>query len=70
MNKERLYHLFAVNDRTGNREQLTRFAMTHRECCVNKSKFSAHPARRIVLAEASAESLDQGSDVAAGHAAT
>lgn len=68
MSQERLYHLFAVNDRTGKREQLTRFAMNHQDCCVNKSKFSPHPARRIVLVEDVPESPEQGSE-GGGHLA-
>lgn len=47
----RLYHLEAVNDKTGRRERLTAYPMPHAQACENKSRFSYHPARRIVLVE-------------------
>lgn len=48
---ERKYHLIAINERTGKKTYLTACAMTHAECCIMKSKFSYHPARRIQLEE-------------------
>lgn len=50
--QERLYHLVAVNERTGKQTQVTSYPMSHRECCTCKSKFSHHPARRIMLVDA------------------
>ena len=49
---ERKYHLVAINERTGNKTYCTSFPMSHHECCVMRSKFSNHPARRIQLEEA------------------
>jgi hypothetical protein len=48
----RVYHLVAINERTGHMTRLTEYPMTHAQCCVNKSKFTDHPARRIELIEA------------------
>ena len=50
--QERLYLLVAVNERTGKQTQVTSYLMSHRECCTCKSKFSHHPARRIMLVDA------------------
>lgn len=48
----RLYHVVAVNEKTGRRERLTAYPMHHDHACENKSRFSDHPARRIELEEA------------------
>jgi hypothetical protein len=48
----RMYHLEAVNEKTGQRTRLTRYAMTHAQCCAMKSKFTSYPARRIERVEA------------------
>lgn len=37
---KRLYHVVAINDRTGRREQQTTYPMTHAECCTFKAKQS------------------------------
>jgi hypothetical protein len=47
----RLYHLVAINERTGAKTYLTGYADTHEACCTMKSRFSYHPARRIQLEE-------------------
>lgn len=47
----RLYHLDAVNNRTGRRERVTAYPMPHAQAVENKSRFSYHPARRIELVE-------------------
>lgn len=49
---EPLYHLQAVNNRTGHATRLTRYAATHAQACTMKSKFSIHSSRRIELVEA------------------
>lgn len=49
--RQRLYHLVAINEKGGWKVYLTKYAMTHTECCVMKGKFSSHPARRIQLEE-------------------
>lgn len=49
MQTERLYHLVAINEKTGEKVYLTRYPDTHKACCTMKSKFSYHPARRIQL---------------------
>lgn len=36
----RLYHLVAVNDKTGKKQYLTRTPMAHEKCMVMKSKQS------------------------------
>lgn len=38
----RLYHLIAVNDRTGVRERQTAFPMRHEECMTMARKFILH----------------------------
>jgi len=47
-----LYHLVAINEKTGNKVYLTNEPMTHKEACTVKGKFSYHPLRRIQLEEA------------------
>lgn len=49
--RERLYNLVAVNEKSGAVVALTRYPMSHHECCVMKSKFTEHKARRIELRE-------------------
>jgi hypothetical protein len=48
----RLYHVEAVNDRTGNRVRLTAVPCSHGEACILKSKFNPHQHVRIVLVPA------------------
>ena len=50
----RLYHVVAVNDKTGARIIVTRPTepVTHKEACTIKSKLTNHPARRLILVEA------------------
>ena len=47
-----LYHLVAINERTGRKTYLTDEPVTHAQACTWKSKFTYHPARRIQLEEA------------------
>lgn len=47
----RLYHVVAVNEKTGRRERVTAYPMPHAQACNNKSRFTPHPARRLVLEE-------------------
>ncbi len=49
--RERLYDLVAVNEKSGAVTVLTRYPMSHHECCVMKSKFTEHKHRRIQLRE-------------------
>ncbi len=51
MQSGRLYHLVAINEKTGTKTYLTRYPDTHKACCTLKSKFSSHLARRIQLEE-------------------
>ena len=37
---ERLYHLVAINDKTGKQMQLTAYPMPHEKCMIMKSKQS------------------------------
>jgi hypothetical protein len=49
---DRLYHLVAINERTGRKDYLTRYPMPHEDCCVMKSKQSRpHRDVRIKLEE-------------------
>lgn len=48
----RLYHLVAINEKTGKKVYLTEEPVTHHDACVIKSKFCYHPARRVQLEEA------------------
>jgi hypothetical protein len=48
---ERLYHLVAVNDRTGYREAVTARPDTHAACATMQSRFNLHPDVRLVLEE-------------------
>lgn len=43
----RVYHLVAVNNKTGAATVLTKYPMTHAQICTIKSKYSYHPARRL-----------------------
>lgn len=51
---ERLYHLIAVNDKTGRHTQLTAYPTTHEKCMIMKSKQSdaTKALSRIIVAEA------------------
>lgn len=51
--RERLYHLYAVNDRKGWRERVTAYPMPHAAILRLRSRFTPHPARRLLLVEAS-----------------
>lgn len=55
MGNERMYHLVAINERTGKETRLTSYPMTHAECCTMKAKFTPHPLRRIQLKEVAAQ---------------
>jgi len=51
MNKERLYHIVAINEKTGNKTYLTAYPMNHKKCCVMLSKQSHYPTIRKQLEE-------------------
>lgn len=51
MKPERMYVLTAVNEKTGKVYVLMTEPMTHKEACAVLSKMTAHPYRRLVLAE-------------------
>jgi len=51
MSKERLYHVVAINERTGRKTYCTAEPMPHAQACNNAGRFSFHPARRIQLEE-------------------
>lgn len=48
---DRMYHLQAVNSRTGRTVRLTGYPMTHAQCCTMKRKFTTHKDRHIELSE-------------------
>lgn len=47
----RLYHVVAINERTGDKTYMTDCPMPHHYANTNRMKFSHHPARRIQLEE-------------------
>jgi hypothetical protein len=47
----RLYHIVAVNERSGAKTYLTRYPMLHSESVTMLRRFSSHPARRVQLEE-------------------
>lgn len=47
----RLYHIEAVNDRTGRRVRLTGYPMPHAQCVIMKSKQTPRPTVRVVFVE-------------------
>jgi hypothetical protein len=49
---QRLYHIIAVNDKTGHTVYLTGYPMPHKKCMTMKGKISYHPARTIQIVEA------------------
>lgn len=49
--KLRMYHVVAINERSGHKVYCTTESLTHESACVVMSKFSKHPARRIQLEE-------------------
>jgi len=49
--KIRLYHIVAINEKTGKTTYCTSYPMSHKEACVILKKFSNHPARRVQLEE-------------------
>ena len=46
---ERLYHLVAINEKTGAKVYLSDYPITHAVACVWKSKFNPHKNVRIQL---------------------
>jgi len=49
--RERLYHIVAINEKSGELTYMTQYPDTHENCCVMMGKISKHPARRIQLVE-------------------
>lgn len=47
----RLYHIVAINEKTGKKEYLTTYPMPHDDCCVMLSKQSKHEHVRKQLEE-------------------
>ena len=47
----RLYHIVAINERTGRRERQTSYPMDHQHCMTMKSKMTPHRDVRIQLEE-------------------
>jgi hypothetical protein len=47
----RMYHVVAINEKTGRRELCTSYPATHSEACTMVSKFTAHKNVRIQLQE-------------------
>lgn len=52
--ESRRYHIVAINERSGDKTYCTSYPMNHEAACVNLSKFSKHPARRMQLEEVAA----------------
>lgn len=52
---QRLYHLVAINERSGAKVRLTAYPMPHADGVRLKGKFTPHPARRIQLEEVRAD---------------
>lgn len=50
----RLYHVVAVNEKTGKISLCGFTSVTHEEGCILMKRFTPHPARRIQLMELSA----------------
>lgn len=48
---ERLYHVVAINEKTGHKTYVTLYPMPHKQACNNKARFTVHKARRIQLEE-------------------
>jgi hypothetical protein len=48
---ERLYHVVAINERTGYTVRMTAYPCTHEEGCTIMGKLLRHPARRVQLEE-------------------
>lgn len=53
----RLYHIVAINERTGNKTYCTTVPMSHNEVCIMLRKFSYHSSRRVQLEEVCHEFL-------------
>lgn len=49
----RLYNIAAINEKQGWQVTVTAYPMPHHEACVMLKKFTQHPARRLMLVEAS-----------------
>lgn len=49
--KERLYHIVAINERTGAKVYCTRYPTNHKDSCVMLSKFTPHKGIRCQLEE-------------------
>lgn len=49
--KQRFYHIVAINEKTNEMTYMTQYPDTHEHCCTIMKKISYHPARRIQLVE-------------------
>lgn len=49
--KNRLYHILAINDKTGYTRQCTGYPMSHAACCVMMGKFNLNKNVRLQLTE-------------------
>jgi len=49
--KNRLYHIVAINERTGQKTYMTVYPVTHEAAVNNLNRISKHPARRVQLEE-------------------
>lgn len=47
----KMYNLFAVNNKTDKKTIMTSSPVTHKEAMTMKSKLTAHPSRRLAIAE-------------------
>lgn len=47
----RLFHIIAVNVRTGSEVRMTGYPMPHKESCTMLSKFTQYAGRRLQLQE-------------------
>lgn len=47
----KLFHIVAINERTGQQVRMTGYPMPHDECCVMLTKITKYEWRRLVLVE-------------------
>lgn len=63
----RLYHLVAINERSGQAFQVTAVPLQHSKACTLMGKFTVHAARRLELKEAQGKcDFDSGGSPKAG----
>ena len=51
MEKEKIYHVYAINDKTGKKNYMTSYPISHSKCCTFISKQTKHADVRFVIEE-------------------